>query len=130
MESQERQIFSELMRQRTKALAISVYELIRNIKPCEENREITRQLKRSATSVAANYSAATRSRSSQEFYSKLCIVVEECDETIFWLGFEIDCHILPFDEAAIVKMEATQIIKILSTSKKTLKHKLYRNPKK
>jgi four helix bundle protein len=36
-------------------------------------------------SVAENFRATTRARSSKEYFSKLCIVVEECDETLFWL---------------------------------------------
>ncbi len=43
------------------------------------------QLIKSGTSVAANYRAACRARSKKEWYAKLCIVVEECDETVFWL---------------------------------------------
>ncbi len=45
-----------------------------------------KQLLRSATSVAANYRAACRARSQAEFFSKISIVVEEADETLFWVG--------------------------------------------
>ena len=53
-------------------------------------RSIYKQLIRSSTSVAANFHAAIRARSQAEYYSKICIVVEECDETYFWLDWLMD----------------------------------------
>lgn len=46
---------------------------------------IGKQLMRSGTSVAANYRAVCRSRSKAEFVAKIGVVVEEIDETVFWL---------------------------------------------
>lgn len=46
---------------------------------------IRKQIFRSAGSVAANYRAMCRARSDKEKYAKICIVVEEADETVFWL---------------------------------------------
>jgi len=43
------------------------------------------QVLRSGTSVAANYRGARRARSRPEFFSKLRIVVEQSDKTVFWL---------------------------------------------
>jgi len=43
------------------------------------------QLLKSATSVGANYRAAKRARSNKEFISKIHIVLEEVDETLYWL---------------------------------------------
>jgi four helix bundle protein len=51
----------------------------------DSSRIIGKQLIRSVTSTAANYRAACLSRSKKEFYSKISIVVEEADETLFWL---------------------------------------------
>jgi four helix bundle protein len=75
----------ELMRSRTKEFSLAVIKMIMGLKKCYENRMICNQLFRSSTSVAANYRAATRARSDAEFYSKICIVVEEADESLFWL---------------------------------------------
>ena len=44
--------------------------------------------------MAANFWAATRTRSDAEFYAKICIVVEECDETLFWLDYLIRINLL------------------------------------
>jgi four helix bundle protein len=51
----------------------------------EEARVIGKQILRSGTSIGANYRAACRSRSKAEFTAKLGIVLEEADETVFWL---------------------------------------------
>jgi len=50
-----------------------------------ETNVIGQQILRSATSVAANYRAAGRARSKAEFVSKIGVVIEEADETVFWL---------------------------------------------
>ena len=46
---------------------------------------IANQIVRSGTSVGANYRAVCRARSDKEFISKMNIVLEEADETLFWL---------------------------------------------
>ena len=46
---------------------------------------IGKQLLRSGTSIGANYRAACRARSRAEFIAKLGVVVEEADESIYWI---------------------------------------------
>jgi four helix bundle protein len=73
------------LRDRTKAFAIRIVRLFRALPHSREAQVIGNQLLRSGTSVGANYRAACRARSRQEFISRLGVVVEEADETIFWL---------------------------------------------
>jgi len=87
MEKTEKGQFNEQVRERTLKMAVSIHELLVHIKVSPVTRPIVNQLIRCSSSVAANYRAATRSRSDQEFYSKICIVVEEVDETQFWLDY-------------------------------------------
>jgi four helix bundle protein len=54
-----------------------------------------KQLLRCGTAVAANYRAACRSRSKAEWIAKIGIVVEEADESVFWLEMLSDCEIVP-----------------------------------
>jgi four helix bundle protein len=56
---------------------------------------IRNQVLRSGTAVAANYRAACRARSVAEFAAKIGVVVEECDETIFWFELLIEGHVVP-----------------------------------
>src|SRR5437870_7154303 len=71
----------------TKKFALRIIKVSRALPRCPEARVIGHQLLRSGTSVAANYRAACRSRSRADFISKLGIVEEEADETVFWLEF-------------------------------------------
>ncbi len=77
--------FIEEIKNRTKQLAVSVILFSEDIRKSEVGKVIVKQLIRSATSTAANYRAACIARSKKEFYAKMSIVVEEADETLFWL---------------------------------------------
>jgi four helix bundle protein len=73
------------MENRTKVFVLDAIKFYQSLPKTEEAKMIGRQFMRSSSSVGANYRAACRSRSKAEFYSKLSIVVEEADETAFWL---------------------------------------------
>ena len=77
--------FNEKMRQRTKKLAVDVIVFLTELPPHKAMRLVDYQLTKAVTSVAANYRAACRARSQAEFHAKMSIVVEEADETLFWL---------------------------------------------
>jgi four helix bundle protein len=93
----------------------------------DEARILGKQLLRSATSVASNYRAACRSRSKPEFYAKICIVVEESDETLFWLELIVEAEIVPGEKANGLMKEAEELLFIFSASKKTTKDNLNNN---
>jgi four helix bundle protein len=88
------------------------------------DKPILHQLIRSSSSVAANYRAASCSRSDAEFYSKICIVVEETDETKFWLDYLEQLKII--DEAGIsaLRDEVDQLVRLFSTIKRKMKEKI------
>jgi len=123
METYDVKTFNQRMRTRTKAFAVSVYFILQGIRLNDLNRVVVRQLMKSASSVAANYSSATRGRSEAEYYSKLCIVVEECDETIFWLDFLVEVGVMTCNQVKDLQSEAEELLKIFSTIKKKLKIK-------
>src|SRR5690349_12610941 len=77
--------FASKMQRRTKAFAIDIVKLFGKLPKTDEARILGRQLLRSGTSVAANYRAACRAKSAADFVSKMGTVVEESDETSFWL---------------------------------------------
>lgn len=70
---------------RTKKFAIETIRFVGSLPKSKSNDVISYQILKSATSVAANYRASLRGRSSAEFISKLNIVLEEADESMFWL---------------------------------------------
>ena len=116
--------FNENLRDRTKKLVINIIEFYKLFPKTEEAKIIGRQLLRSSTSVGANFRAACRARSDNEYYSKICIVVEELDETLFWLEIIKETKLLNEDKTEIILKEAEEILKILSTTKKNTKIKI------
>ena len=123
MERLSNQEFNEKMRERTKQFALQVIALSDKLPNRESARVINRQLLRSATSVAANFRAACRGRSKAEFYSKVCIVVEEADETQFWLEL-LDESKLIDNNHADVKTLICEVSEILAVTT-SIKSKLY-----
>ena len=75
----------EELRQRKRQFACRVIRLFRSLPGTGEAQVIGKQLLRSATSVAANYRAAGRARSPAEFTSRIGVVLEEADDSQFWL---------------------------------------------
>jgi len=86
-----------------------------------EANVIAQQILRSATSMAANYRAVGRARSQAEFVSKLGIVVEESDETVFWLEMLADSGMVPANNLTDLSNEANQLLSIFSASRRTAK---------
>ncbi len=115
--------FAEVMKGRTKALALRIITLFQNLPKNEEARIIGKQLLRSSTSVAANYRAACRARSNAEYFSKICIVVEESDETLFWIELLIEANIVKENKLSALKQEILEILSILSKTKRSIKNK-------
>ncbi len=82
-------------------------------------RPIGNQLIRSGTSVGANSRAACRGRSKREFIAKLGIVVEEADETCYWLELIIEGQLLAANLVEPLLKEANEITAIMAASRKT-----------
>lgn len=78
------------LKRRTRRFAVAIIHLCRSVPRSYEARVIARQLVRSGTAVGANYNAACRARSRPEFLSKLNIVLEEADETLYWLDLLVE----------------------------------------
>jgi len=107
---------------RTKKFAVSIIKFYANhCKKTEELRIIGKQFLRSGTSVAANFRAYSRGRSVAERYSKMCIVVEETDETLFWFELIEEAELLDNSIFSSIKQESFELLKIFSVTKSKLK---------
>ena len=113
----------EVLRQRTRTFAIRVFKLCQSLQSDDPSRMIARQLLRSATSVAANYRAAGRARSKAEFISKMGVVVEEADETLFWIEFIVDTEILSAERMTALIQEANELLAIFAASQHTARQR-------
>jgi len=109
------------LKNRTKAFALRVFRMSQALPRTREANVIMQQLLRSSTSIAANYRAAGRARSKPEFISKLGVVVEETDETVFWLEFLADSGIVQATKLRELLNEANQLLLIFSASRSTAK---------
>lgn len=77
------------------------------------------QLQDSGTSMASNYHAACRAQSRAQFVAKLSIAVEEADECVGWLHKLVTARIVPAERLAPLQQEASELLAILSASRKT-----------
>lgn len=116
----ERIEFAEIFKKRTKKFVVDNIKLFRTLPKTEEAKIIGRQLLRSSSSVGANYRAARRARSKAEFHSKLSTVVEESDESVFWMEILIEAEIVKPHEISYLLNEGNEILKIVSASRKTV----------
>jgi four helix bundle protein len=107
------------MKTRTKEFAKEIIKLCRLLPDNREGRLIGNQIFRAGTSVAANYRAACRAKSTADFISKLSIVEEEADETLFWLELIKETKILDNDFIDSLMKENNELISIIVVSIKT-----------
>ena len=115
---------AEAMRRRTKQFALRVVNLSRALPKEDEARVIGRQMLRSGTSVGANYRAVCRSRSRKEFVSKMNVVVEEADETAFWLELLVESALVRESQMKPLLTEANELLAIFSASLSTARASL------
>jgi four helix bundle protein len=114
---------AEEFKKRTKAFGIEVIRLTETLPRTRVADALARQLIRSATSVGANYRAACRARSNTEFISKLGIVEEEADESIFWLENLMDLRLATGDKIQPLMDEGEEILRLVVASIKTARRK-------
>jgi four helix bundle protein len=106
-------VTQEIICRRCHALALGLLRFCQGIGGYEEGRIIRSQLMRCGTSVGANYRAVRRARSRREFVAKLGIVIEELDESLFWLELLADIERGDPTTRASLHDEANQLLSIL-----------------
>jgi len=105
---------------RTHRFALQIIELCRKFPQSPEGQHARSQLVRAATSVASNYRAACRARSRAEFAAKLGTVVEEADESDFWIGLSVDAKLVSAEQASLLAKEADELTAIFVQSRTTV----------
>lgn len=114
----------ELARQlqdRTKKFAIRIVRAFARLTKDEATRVLGRQFLRSGTSIAANYRAACRARSAADFISKIKVVTEEADKTLFWLELLVASGLAEAKTVQPLVTECTELLKKFSASLATAK---------
>ncbi|MDZ4748519.1 MAG: four helix bundle protein [Saprospiraceae bacterium] len=113
--------FNELFRKRTIIFALKVIEFLETVPFNSATRVLSFQICKSATSVGANFRAFCRGRSRNERHAKICIVVEEADESVYRL--ELFALAKYGDEKLLTWLttESIELIKITTSIKHSMK---------
>jgi len=112
--------FNETVRNRTEDLAVHTILLMEPVPFNSATKVLIFQLIKSVTSVGANFRSFCRGRSKNEKFSKICIVVEEADETIYWLNLLWKTNYLTAQKINFPQNEMLEILKISQTIKTAL----------
>jgi len=116
----------EELKNRTKQFALLIIKLIELLPNTKAGNAIGNQLIRSGTSVASNYRAACRARSNADFVSKITVVEEESDESLYWLELIAESNLLKNEILQVAIKEADELTAIFTASGKTARNN---NPK-
>ncbi len=122
-------ITEEALKTRTKMFALRAVSLSEALPETRTGRIIANQLIRAATSVGANYRAACRSRSAKDFTNKLGMVVEESDESAYWIELAIEAQLVQERRVADLLNEANELTAIFVASHRTASRNLHANRK-
>ena len=111
------------LKKRTKDFAHDCVRMALSLHSSILGNHLAKQLLRCSTSVAANYRAACLAHSKASFIAKLSIVLEEIDESAFWLEFIDDEKLIGDNSIERLLQEAGELKAIFYTSRKTARSK-------
>lgn len=109
---------------RTKNFTLMIIDLVEKLPNSISVRVIANQIVKSGTSVGANYRAVCRARSDREFVSKMNIVLEEADETLFWIEIIIAKQWISNLELEAIWKEGNELTAIFVSSLKTVNDRI------
>lgn len=109
---------------RTKNFSLMVIDLVEKLPNSISVRVIANQIVKSGSSVGANYRAVCRARSDREFVSKMNIVLEEADETLFWIEIIIAKQWMSNPELEAIWKEGNELTAIFVSSLKTVNDRI------
>lgn len=117
------------LKNRTKKFAVEVVKMVNEFPKTTVGFVLGSQILKSGTSVGANYRAALRGKSQNDFSYKIKVVEEEADETLFWIEVLEESEIIKNKRIPGLKTEAGELTAIFSSISKTLKEKQISNRK-
>jgi four helix bundle protein len=115
---------SNELKNRTKKYSIAILDLVEMLPNTISGRAVSNQIVRSGTSVGANYRAVCRARSDREFIAKMSIVIEESDETLFWLEIILQKEWVKKSQVDEIWKEGNELTAIFVSSMKTIKDRV------
>jgi four helix bundle protein len=103
------------LRERTTDFALRIVHLYQSLPKSTEAQVLGKQVLRSGTSVGAQFRESQRAKSDADFVNKLESVLQEADETAFWLELLVRAEIMPAQRLEALQKETDEIIAILVT---------------
>jgi four helix bundle protein len=119
----------EDLKRRTKQFALRILKLVAALPNTVQGRTLGGQLVRAGTAVGANYRATCRSRSKAEFVARIGVVEEEADESAYWMELIVEGELLKEEQVEPLLNEATELAKIMASSRISASAKLALNTK-
>ena len=113
-----------IIQQKSFAFAIRMVELFKYLQNEKKEFVLSKQILRSGTSIGANIAEAFYGQSEADFVAKLSISQKETSETIYWLELLHESEYLKDNEFDSVYSDAEELIKLLTSSIKTIKEKM------
>jgi four helix bundle protein len=110
------------LKQRTMQFAVRILKFADALPNKPSGRTIANQVARSGASGAANYRAALRAKSRADFINKITIVLEEADETGFWIELTELAGLLSIRRLSALRAEAEELTKIFNATRMTTRN--------
>jgi four helix bundle protein len=110
------------LNERTMEFAVRVLKMADALPKSVSGRTVANQVGRSGCSVAANYRAALRGKSRADFVNKITTVLEEADETVFWIELSQRAALVPPKRLSKLLQEATELTKIFNATRTTARN--------
>jgi four helix bundle protein len=115
---------NDQLKNRTKQFSLLILKLAEKLPFSISTRIVINQIVKSATSVGANYRAVCRARSDREFVAKLNIVLEEADESQYWLEIISEMQWINQSELDSLQKEAGELVAVFVSTLKTVNNRL------
>jgi four helix bundle protein len=111
------------LRTRTKRFTLRVMNVVAALPDNAQGRVIGYQLMKAGGSVGANYRAVCRARTRKDFINKLGVVIEESDESAFWLEVISEGNVLDPKLIAPLLQEANELVAMFTAARKTARRR-------
>lgn len=107
------------LKDRTQKFALNVIKFVNELPKTREGDILGKQLIRSGCAVGANYRSACRAQSYSHFISKISIVEEEADESLYWLELILKSGMVKGERINILLKESNELTAIFTVTRKT-----------
>src|SRR5262245_33915842 len=112
----------EELKERTMQFAVRILRMVDALLRTVAGKAVANQAARSGCSVASNYRAALRGKSRADFINKITTVLEETDESAFWIELTERAKLLPAKRLRSLHVEAIELTKIFNATRTTARN--------